>query len=151
MNGRPNTNDAFLPYQPRQTESDTGLPMVRHGPANHRLGERMDRLQTTACSHQSQDLTIPDKSPHHHHIGLANAGLKTGRETRDPTPANPKRVLPTRLHIQQSRIKAIPTATRVGPCHRAKTRPPGKHAREGVCSNPTQTRSTRNLPSRTPR
>jgi hypothetical protein len=137
MNGQPNTNNAFLPYQPRRTKGDTGLPMVRRGSANHRLGKRMDRLQTTACSHQSQDLTIPGKSPHRRRIRPANTGLETGRETRDPTPANSKRVPPTHLCIQRSRIKAIPTATRMGPCHRAKTGSPGKHAREGVCSNPT--------------
>jgi hypothetical protein len=125
--------------------------MVRRSPTSHRLGKRMDCLQTTTHSHQSQDQTNNGKNPHRHSVRPTNTSIEAGRETRDPIPTNPKGILSTLLRIQQSRIKAIPTTMRVGPRHRMETGPPRKHAREGICPNSTGTGSTRNIPPRTPR
>jgi hypothetical protein len=150
MNGRPNAHNALLPHQPRRTEGNPRLPMVRCSPTNHRLGKRMDRLRTTTRSHQSQN-QANDKNPHRHSVRPTNTSFKTSRETRDPTPANPKGIPPTLIRVQRSRIEAIPTTTRVGPRHRAKTRPPRKYARKSVCLDPARTRSTHNIPPGTPR
>ena len=125
--------------------------MVRRGPTSHRLGKRMDRLRATTSGYQSQDQTKDGKDPHRHSIRPTNASFKTGRETRDPNSTNPKRILPTLPRIQRDRIETIPTTTRMGPRHRAKTRTPRKHAREGIRPNSARTRSARNIPPRAPR
>jgi hypothetical protein len=124
--------------------------MVRRSPTSHRLGKRVDRLRTTTRRHQSQN-QANGKDPHRHSNGPTNTSLKASRETRDPNLTNPERVPPTLIRIQRSRIKAIPATANMGPRHRTKTRPPRTHAREGVRPDPTGTRSTRNVPQRTPR
>jgi hypothetical protein len=125
--------------------------MVRRSPTSHRLGKRMDRLQTTTRSHQSQNQANNGKDPHCHSIRPTNTSFKASQETHDPTPTNPKGIPPTLIRVQRSRIEAIPAATRVGPRHRVKTRPPRKHARKSVRLDPARTRSTHNIPPRTPR
>jgi hypothetical protein len=111
----------------------------------------MDRLRTTTRSYQSQNQTDNGKDPYRHSVRPTNASFEAGRETHDPTPTNPNRILLTLLRVQRSGIKTIPTATRVGPRHRTKTRPPRKHARKGVCPNSARIGSTRNIPPRAPR
>jgi hypothetical protein len=124
--------------------------MVRRSPTGHRLGKRMDHLRTTTCRHQSQNQASDDKDPYRHSDRPTNTSFKASRETRGPTLTNPERILPTLICVQRSRIKAIPPTTRMGSRHRTKTRPPRTHAREGIRPDPTGTRSTRNVPPRTP-
>jgi hypothetical protein len=125
--------------------------MVRRSPTGHRLGKRMDRLRTTTRRHQGQNQADDDKDPHRYGGRPTNTSLKASRKARSPTLTNSKGVPPTLICVQRSRIKAIPTTTRMGSRHRTETRPPRTYAREGVRPNPTRTRSTGNVPPRTPR
>jgi hypothetical protein len=125
--------------------------MVRRSPTGHRLGKRMDRLRTTTRRHQSQNQADDDKDPYRYGDRSTNTSLKASRKTRSPTLTNSKGVPPTLICVQRSRIKAIPTTTRMGSRHRTKTRPPRTYAREGVRPDPTGTRGTGNVPPRTPR
>jgi hypothetical protein len=125
--------------------------MVRRSPTGHRLGKRMDRLRTTTRRHQSQNQADDDKDPHRYGDRSTNTSFKASRKTRSSTLTNPKGVPPTLVCVQRSRIKAIPTTTRMGSRHRTKTRPPRTHAREGVRPDPTRTRGSGNVPPRTPR
>jgi hypothetical protein len=111
----------------------------------------MDRLRTITRRHQSQNQTNDDKDPYRHSNRPTNTSFKASRETRDPIHTNSKGVPPALVRIQRSRIEAIPTTTRMGPRHRTKARPPRTHARKSVRPDPTRTRSTRNVPPRTPR
>ena len=137
-----------LRHGARSPPTDSGVPLVLRYLATNRLGQRMDRLHTTASStaiakhtlgrvpeaRNSTDKTTPIESEG----SSSNQSVATGRTTPKNKKIGPTRRIPqTRQGIQQTTSPEIPRVAPMGPCHRLEERCPHHTFRENIFPHAT--------------